>query len=93
MMGGSTRPDPGQIRHHHVTEEERRSAAAAVASNAIDANDCRELLQAIGLLDAGFAWRKSRTSKAPSPKNTSTTSTPRSDSFAKPSRPSPSPTH
>lgn len=38
------------------TDQERDRAARYVASNAASVDDCRDLLEALGLLDSGARW-------------------------------------
>ncbi|TKG58876.1 hypothetical protein [Prauserella endophytica] len=40
-----------------ATPEEQHKASLFVASQAHDREDCRELLQMLGLLDPGFEWK------------------------------------
>lgn len=39
-----------------ATDDEKHRATRYVASNSHDADDCRELLQMLGLMDPGFRW-------------------------------------
>lgn len=39
-----------------ATDEERRKATLYVASHARNVDDCRDLLEALGLVDQGFRW-------------------------------------
>lgn len=54
MGGWGTRSIPGLPAD--PTDDEKRRAALFTASQAYDADDLRELLQALGLLDPGFHW-------------------------------------
>lgn len=45
--------------HHRARE--RRKAALFVAGQARDVDDCRELLEALGLIDGGVRWERSIT--------------------------------
>lgn len=42
-----------------ISDTQQRQAKRAVATHAYDAEDCLELLRALGLTDAGFRWTQS----------------------------------
>jgi hypothetical protein len=43
-------------RNHSSEVDDRRKAALRVAAAAQSPDDCRDLLQALGLVDQGFRW-------------------------------------
>lgn len=56
-MSDSTRPDRLSLTvTDPPTPEEEHRARLAVAHHAENANECRELLQMLGLIDPGFRW-------------------------------------
>lgn len=61
-MSDSTRPDRLSLTvTDPPTPEEEHRARLVVAHHAENANECRELLQMLGLIDPGFRWETTST--------------------------------
>lgn len=61
-----TRASPQIAQDQELEEHKRRRATLAVAAHAHNAEDCKELLRALGLLPPGHRWKQSTKSGHPS---------------------------